>query len=346
MSQALRLKLFTLAQREVQEYRNSFLLTPLVIGGLLVVFMLLSSVFADRISVIGASAIKHIKDDHSSSGMNITISIDDDSTPAEQYIVSEETVEGEEDWNFSREWTFDPQRREKSADAVHEQLSSLNMPLNVLHCFFLALMLLVSINYLLASLHQDRRDRSVLFWKSMPVSEWQEIGIKMFTASIIVPGIYVVISMVTQVFTLLLMMLLLWRMDMNPGEQVLANVDMASLFAGQLSGWLIWSLWTAPFYAWLLLSSAAAKRSPLMLALAIPLALVFVTEVFIGSEVVSNAFSNHVPHFVEEGSQALGFFLTAPEWMKLDYLGMIGGLIVAAGFMAAAVWFRKHRFEM
>ena len=218
--------------------------------------------------------------------------------------------------------------------------------MNILHCLFLGLLLLVSINYLLGSLHADRRDRSVLFWKSMPVSEWQEIATKMATVSLIIPGIYIAVSILTQLAYVMLAMLLVWRMDMSPGEVVLNNINFTSLLLGQLGGWLVWVLWTAPFYAWLLLSSAAARRSPLMFALAIPIGLLIVTEVFLGTEFLSNAIGHHIPEWVEQDSGSMGFYLYGPNWPALDYLGMLLGLLVAAAMMTGAVWLRKHRFEM
>ncbi|MCZ6831008.1 MAG: hypothetical protein O7F73_15765 [Gammaproteobacteria bacterium] len=348
MNQGLRLKAFTLLQREVQEYRNSFLLTPLVVGGLLIFFMLASILLVNRISVFGASVMEVLVDEHSSGGLNITITLDDNEVAQNFIITDEEVDEGAdaEAWNFSREWTFSPQRKEKLVEEIHEHVESLNLVLNVLHCLFLSLLLLVSINYLLGTLHQDRRDRSVLFWKSMPVSEWQEVGTKMVTVNLVIPGIYIAVSIVTQLAYVVLAMLLVWRMDMSPGEVVLGNLDFVSLFLGQLGGWLVWVLWTAPFYAWLLLSSAAARRSPLMLALAIPIALIIVTKVFLGIEFLSTGIGNHIPHIVEGDSGSMGFYMYGPSWLTLDYLGMLIGLVAAAAMLVAAVWFRKHRFEM
>ena len=178
---------------------------------------------------------------------------------------------GQEDWNFSREWTFSPRQSEKVADEPGSLEGSLNPILNALHCLFLMLMLATSITYLLATLHQDRRDGSVLFWKSLPVSGVQEVASKMATVGVVAPAIYLVVSMFTQVTSVFLAMLITWRMDMDPMQTVLGNVDFLALFRGQLSGMLIWVAWTAPFYAWLLLCSSAARRSPLMLAVGIPI---------------------------------------------------------------------------
>jgi ABC-2 type transport system permease protein len=349
MNQGLKLKAFSLLQREAQEYRNSFLLAPLAVAGLLVFFMLASTLFANRIAFFGDSIMQVLVDEHSRGGMNITITIDESDAGQQDFVITDEELDeqvDDENWNFSREWTFNPQRKEKMSKELSEDIESLNPVLNIMHGLFLALMFLVSINYLLGSLHTDRRDRSVLFWKSMPVSEWQEVGAKMATVTFIVPGIYIAVSILTQLAYVVLAMLLVWRMDLNPAAVVLNNINFVTLFSGQLGGWLVWVLWTAPLYAWLLLSSAAARRSPLMFALAIPIGLAIVTEVFLGTELFSNAIGNHIPHWVDGDSSSLGFYLYGPEWLSLDYLGMLFGLVAAAAMLAGAVWFRKHRFEL
>jgi len=349
MNQGLKLKAFTLLQREAQEYRNSFLLTPLAVAGLLVFFMLASTLFANRIAFFGDSIMQVLVDEHSRGGMNITITIDDSDAEQQDFVVTDETLDeqaDDENWNFSREWTFNPQRKEKMSKELSQEIESLNPVLNIMHGLFLAVMFFVSINYLLGSLDADRRDRSVLFWKSMPVSEWEEVGAKMATVTLVVPGIYIAVSILTQLAYVILAMLLVWRMDLDPSEVVLNNINFVTLFSGQLGGWLVWVLWTAPLYAWLLLSSAAARRSPLMFALAIPIGLIIITEVFLGNELFTNALSNHVPHFVESDRSSLGFYLYGPDWVSLDYLGMLLGLLTAAVMLAAAVWFRKHRFEL
>jgi ABC-2 type transport system permease protein len=99
-------------------------------------------------------------------------------------------------------------------------------------------------------------------------------------------------------------------------------------------------------YAWLLLSSAAARRSPLMFALATPIGLIIATRVFLGSNFLINAISNHIPHMGEESVGSMGFYLSSPDFLTLDYLGMLAGLVIAAAMLVGAVWLRKHRFEM
>lgn len=349
MNEVRKKRNMALLRREIQEYRNSLVLTPLVVAGVLLACMLASVILANSITVAGDVIIDILHEDSSSPGMNISISIDEGKV-SQDYVISQDAVPesvDEEDWNFSREWTFNPRPRERVEEDEGPVKGSVNPVLNGLHALFLLLLLVVTINYLLGAFHQDRRDRSVLFWKSMPVSEWQEVAAKMATAVLLAPAIYLAVSMFTQLVSVALAMLMTWRMDMNPVQTIVGNVDFLALFRGQLSGILIWVAWSAPFYAWLLLCSAAARRSPLFLALAIPIALIVVEQLFIGSGYLEEAFSAHVPH-IEGGdsSGSLGFYFEEPRWSTLDYYGMLLGLAVTAVFLAGAVWFRKHRFEL
>ncbi len=345
-------RVIALLRREIQEYRNAFVVTPLAVAGVLLFCMLASVLLANRISVTGDSIIEILSEEHTRSGMQITISIDEEQEP-QDYVINHEVGEdsvNSEDWNFSREWNFNPQPREKPAEDSGMSLGSLNPVLNALHNLFLVLLLVTSINYLLGTFYQDRRDGSVLFWKSLPVSEGREVAAKMATVGMVAPAIYLAVSMVTQVASVLLAMLITWRLDMNPTETILNNVNFLALFRGQISGMLIWVAWMAPFYAWLLLCSSAARRSPLMLALAIPISLVVIEGLFIGSQSLANAILNHIPHVVlydgSKSAHSLGFYMREPQWLTLDYLGMLLGLLVAAVLLAGAAWFRKYRFEI
>ncbi len=347
MNEQGKMKVFTLLQREVLEYRNSLLLTPAIIGGVLVLMMFLSVLLANRITVIGDSAMEVLIDEHSGIGADITIQMDEEIAVDDLLIQKHEAPDADDDaWDFGRDWTFEPDQREKLAQRLDEEIDSLNPILNALYALFMVIMSLVSFYYLLSSFHQDRRDRSVLFWKSMPVSEWEEIFTKMAIVCLLLPGIYVAIAIITQLAYASLAMLLVWRMDMSPSQVVLDNINFVSLFGGQLAGWLIWVLWTAPVFAWLLLCSAAAKRSPLLLAIAVPLAMVIVEELFLGGDWIGQAIGNHIPNLAGDGDESESFNSIAPNWSELDYIGLVSGLVVAAGLLAGTHWFRKHRFEL
>jgi ABC-2 type transport system permease protein len=346
MASSRSMKIFAQLQRELQEYRTSLVLTPIVVGSLLVLMMLGSVVIADRVSIIGDGVMQVLMHEESGHGLQLTINLEDGGPNRELVITEEEGAVDEEEWNFSREWTFSPPSNKSTTDQLEEHVESLNPALNVLNILFLVLMMLVSFNYLLGSLNQDRKDRSILFWKSLPVSEWQEVSCKLAVASLLTPLIFLAASILTQLAYVLLAMLLVWSLDAGPMSLVFDNIQFVPLFLNQIGGLIVWIICTLPIYAWLLVASAGAKRSPFMLAFAIPLAFIFVERVFIGSNMVAVSIFRHMPHLTGDSDAAsMGMYLHGPVWASMDYLGMLMGVVTAGVLVCAAVWLRRHRFE-
>lgn len=349
---------FTLVQRELQEYRVSLLWTPLVTALLLVAVMIVSVVVANRIAAVGEAFMEVVTQEESVSGMNISIKIDDDAPEGgeENYRIeriekgSTPATEGE--WNFSREWRFNPrpEPNDPAADTgttvvTAEKEHSFNALLGMVNVLMSLVLIVVTVNYLLGSLYDDRRDRSILFWKSMPVSEWEVVLSKLAVALVVAPLVFLAVSLLTQLFSTLMAMLTVWRMDRDPFELVLANVHVGHLLLDQVETWLVTALWVAPVYAWLLLASAAARRSPFLTAVVPVVVLVLLEELLLGSAYLRTAIGHHIPQQVGGGSTA-GFHLFGPDWSALDFFSLLGGLACAAALLTAAVWLRRHRWEI
>jgi ABC-2 type transport system permease protein len=372
MAKAPSTRFFTLLQREFREYRNSLFWTPVVTAVLLGLFMLGSVVLANRISFLGDVLLNVVMHDGAEVGFNISVVgdegapiaiVDADRTardatgdgavpaappPVAYEIVVEEEVDVES-WNFSREWRFEPdigadENVASGDDGRDLRERELNALLSVIHALLVLILLITSANYLLGSLYDDRKDRSILFWRSMPVSEWGIVLSKFVVAMALAPLVYVAISLLLQLTYVLLMMLLVWRLDKDPFEVVVANVDWLALMLDPISGWIMTALLIAPMYAWFLLASAAARRSPFMLAVLPVVALVIAEGIFFGSEHVGDAVQRHFPHISDDS--AVGFYLFGPDWTAVNLLSMGSGLVFAAAALAGAVWLRRHRWEL
>ena len=131
-------------RRELQEYRNSLLLTPVVIAAVLALVMLCSVLMANRISVMGDAMLDVIMQEESMGGMNISIRIEGDADEPDRYEYRVERWDEplvEEEWDFSRHWEFDPQPpgqplpQPGQGAADHEY--SLNPMLNMINNFML-----------------------------------------------------------------------------------------------------------------------------------------------------------------------------------------------------------------
>jgi hypothetical protein len=282
--------------------------------------------------------------------INIDDEAPDDGAPDPGTSVSELDVEiikepaDEDEWNFSREWRFEYDKRDKP-EFESTEVGSLNPALHVFHGFLFVVLIIVTVNYLLGCLFNDRKDRSILFWRSLPVSEWEEVLVRFLVALLVAPAIYIAVSLIAQVVFVLLAMLLAWRLDMDPFEVILGNLEFGPLLVQQVGGWLLTSLWVAPLYAWLLLASAWAKRSPFLAAVAPVVGLVVIEQLTLGSDFVATAVKNHVPHYIG-GESVVGFYFHKDFWLQIDYVSLVAGLVFAAAAVVASVYLRRYRFEI
>jgi ABC-2 type transport system permease protein len=205
--------------------------------------------------------------------------------------------------------------------------------------------LIVAMFYCLEALYSERRDRSILFWKSLPVSDLTTVLAKLSIPLVILPLVTFAITIVTQWIMLLLSSALM----LARGQSVAALWSHLPLF--QMSLMLLFhivaihGLQFAPVYSWMLLVSSWARRAPLLWAVLPPLA--------IG---VAEKIAFHTSHF----AALLGYLLGGgPEVVtgKMQMLpltplavgeffinpGLWVGLAIAAAFLAAAVRLRRYR---
>jgi ABC-2 type transport system permease protein len=126
--------------------------------------------------------------------------------------------------------------------------------------------------YLLDCLYAERKDRSILFWKSLPVSDTATVLAKLVLAAALVPLLVLLLSVLVQ---LLVMGALYLRFENARAVIGAASVTGSLQLVPKVATvWLYGVLWYAPFMTWLMLSSVLARRIPLMYAMTPPLVLV------------------------------------------------------------------------
>lgn len=132
------------------------------------------------------------------------------------------------------------------------------------------IMLIVLFFYLVGSLYDDRKDRSILFWKSLPISDGTTILSKLLTAGIAVPLFYMLTAAVLQVFTLSVASIYAAGADVSIWENVWKPASLPSLWLNILVSIPVQLLWLLPMFGWFMLCSAFAPRLPWLISLAIP----------------------------------------------------------------------------
>lgn len=204
--------------------------------------------------------------------------------------------------------------------------------------------LIVGIFYSLDALYGERRDRSILFWKSLPVSDLTAVLSKLAIPLVIIPVLSYAITVVTQFIMLLLSSVVL----LGSGANIWSLWTQASLFRGSLDLFYhmltIHGLWYAPLYGWLLLASAWAPRAPLIWAVLPPFVICGVEKIAFNTTYFLSLLQVRLmgPPDPEMPRNA-DFMSTLIPHHFFDQPGLWAGLAVAAVFLAIAVRLRRYR---
>ncbi|HTB91690.1 MAG TPA: hypothetical protein VK728_02595 [Candidatus Sulfotelmatobacter sp.] len=247
---------------------------------------------------------------------------------------------------------FSRTHRMTSADPAHQFLM-LVMPYGHTAWLLLITAFIVGVFYSLDALHGERRDRSILFWKSLPVSDLTTVISKAAIPLVVLPILVVVITAVTNLVMILLNTAGLLLSGLNP-IALWRQVPLFQMELVLIYGVTVLALGQAPLYAWLLMVSAWARRTVFLwavlplLAISVAEKLVFNTTHFlsmlsdrlIGGS--TDAFSFITPsgapvdpHFIPLSQITPGKFFGNPDlWI---------GLAFAALFLTAAVRLRRYR---
>src|SRR5580658_1831228 len=237
--------------------------------------------------------------------------------------------------------------RSLSTPDLAERRTILEQPYSFATALIMGAATIVALFYCLEALHGERRDRSILFWKSLPVSDLTTVLSKASIPFIILPGLAFVVTVATNLIMLLLSTAVL------KGSGLSAAVLWAQLWSFQIE--LLYHLvtvhvlWYAPIYAWLLLVSGWARRAAFLWAGLPPLAIFIIEKLAFNTSHFAALLRYRLSgpeelDFTEPGSSFalhpmmhlnLGKFLSTP--------GLWTGLLVAAIFLAAAVRLRRYQ---
>jgi ABC-2 type transport system permease protein len=237
--------------------------------------------------------------------------------------------------------------RAAQALSLMQQRAAIQQPYLIAALMLMATELLVALVYCLDAFYGERRDRSILFWKSLPVSDLTTVLSKASIPILVIPVVTFAVTAATQWIMLLASSAVLAGSGMSPAtlwahvpffETSLINFGHLVVYHG---------IWYAPFYGWLLMASAWANRAPFLWATLPPIAIGFIERIAFNSS-----------HFAAMVWYRFG---GDPDSMKpgrrmtMDMLGPLSpgdlltrpglwfGLAVTAVFLFAAVRLRRYR---
>ncbi len=247
---------------------------------------------------------------------------------------------------------------------ANERSAGITVLMTSLSSVFVFTMWILIVFYALDALYAERKDRSILFWRSIPLTDFETVLSKLLTALLIIPLITFAAIVITHLVVLLITSIWLGARGANTWHLIWTVAPFFDNWTSTLVFLLALPLWLSPFVGWFLFVSAFAKRSPLLMA-SLPIAVLPLLErIVFKTYVLAEAF------FVRSVEMPLFHGLDNIEWLfqegedfkiagdaslsllsLLDLAGFFGslslwsGIIVCGLFITAAIYVRRYRGE-
>lgn len=226
----------TLLRREFWEHRGAFLWAP-VIAGAVSLLLTAGLLVATLVAASRSDGMLHLED-----GTSMSINGLDLGQLASQL----------------------------TADDMAQLGEGINLLMLMASVWPYIVMVFVMFFYCLGTLYDERKDRSVLFWKSMPVSDGETVLSKVASAVITIPLIATLAAIATMFGFLLMLSVAVLVYGGNPVELLWGPGSPFAISAWVLSIIPVYAIWALPAVGWLMLCSAWARSVPFLWAVLIP----------------------------------------------------------------------------
>ena len=226
---------------------------------------------------------------------------------------------------------------------------------------FLFAVAILMVFYSLDCLYAERKDKSILFWRSLPITDAETVISKLLTTIVVIPLVTVAVIALTHLVNLVFIGIWVSMKGGDAGHLVWGAAPLFDNWGAALIVTLGGAIWMSPFIGWFMLVSALTKRLPFLMAF-MPLVVIPLVEfIFLRTSVFADAV------FARRGSMPLfrdmdmeSFFdeeriLLSDEAVsliaKLDVLqfltspSMWAGLLVCGLLTTAAIYVRRYRDE-
>ncbi|HWV14527.1 MAG TPA: hypothetical protein VN030_03770 [Cellvibrio sp.] len=202
-------------------------------------------------------------------------------------------------------------------------------------------MVLVLLVYGHSALFDDRKNRDILFWRSMPVSETQNVLTKLFIMGVVAPTVIFVLTLACVVTVLLIDICSFAFVEHWQPISIFASLWWPVKIYG---GMLFYFIMLFPLYAWVIFSSAFARKSPFLVSSLIP-AMLITVDVLLRKYLVVDL------HIVSGLQRYIDFLddITAKNHLVLDahlVSSFAVAMLVGGVLVLTSIWLRNNRYEI
>jgi ABC-2 type transport system permease protein len=216
--------------------------------------------------------------------------------------------------------------------------------------------------YALDSLYAERKDKSILFWRSLPVTDAETVISKLATALLLIPAVAIVGIILTHLVNLLITSIWVASKGGDAGLLIWGSVPFFDNWMATVLVIYATAIWMAPFLGWFLFVSAWTRRAPFMVAF-LPLVLIPLIEgIFLRSAHFAEAVWGRgakIPLF-QAGIDVEAFFEEDTLRLSEEMVSLLAhidlgrfvssvdtwiGIVVCGLLTTAAIYVRRYRDE-
>lgn len=229
---------------------------------------------------------------------------------------------------------------------------------------FVMAMWFLTIFYCLDALYAERKDKSILFWRSLPITDAETVVSKLLTAVVAIPVATMAAVIVSHLLNLIIMSVWLGVEGANPLRFIWGAVPLLDTWSAVFIFLMAIPIWLAPLLGWFLFISAWAKRGPFLRAV-LPIAILPILEYIIFKSwhlgwAIVNRLSFQLMPIYDVTALASGFdeddlhSLLEQDISLVSLLDVSGfltsvevwtGILVCGLFVTAAIYVRRYRDE-
>lgn len=158
-----------------------------------------------------------------------------------------------------------------SAEDKAQLASGIDMTMLMASAWPYIVMMFVMFFYCLGALYDERKDRSVLFWKSLPLSDGETVLSKVVSATLVVPLLATLAGIATMLLFLVMLSVIVMVHGGSPWELIWGPGHPLAISAYVLAAIPVYAIWALPTVGWLMLCSAWARSVPFLWALLVPI---------------------------------------------------------------------------
>lgn len=234
-------------------------------------------------------------------------------------------------------------------DDPARQRAAIEAPYDIAAMMMIFTVFIVGVFYCLDALHGERRDRSILFWKSLPVSDLTTVLSKAVIPLAALPVIAFVLTVCVQLIMLLMTSVNLLIHGVSPAT-TWAHFPVFQNWLVMLYGLVAIALWHAPIYGWLLLVSGWARRATFLWAVLPFIVIQIFEKITFGTSYFGSmlkhrlmGFAPHAFGFHGQGHPTIDSLAQLTPGTYLSSASLWLGLLFAAAFIAVAIRLRRYR---